>query len=76
MSKRKEVIAGKHERIRKLLNNLRATQPQPMLREQPWLAEVLEHDRLSRRRAGRFPSRVGPSDAASMILKHPGHDPR
>jgi hypothetical protein len=45
---RKVVKAGKRERIRALLNNLGATQPQPMVREQPWLAEVLEHHRLSR----------------------------
>ena len=51
MTKRKGIKAGKHERIRKMLNNLRATQPAPMVREQPWLAEVLEHDRLSRRPA-------------------------
>ena len=38
--------AGKHERIRELLNNLRASQPEPMVREQPWFAEVLEIPRL------------------------------
>lgn len=33
MSNRKEIKAGKHERIRKLLNNIRATQPEPMVRD-------------------------------------------
>jgi hypothetical protein len=30
-SKRKTIKAGKHERIRTLLNNIRATQPEPMI---------------------------------------------
>ena len=46
-SKRKTVKAGKHERIRKLLNNIRATQPEPMVREQPWYAEALLQSRSS-----------------------------
>jgi hypothetical protein len=43
MNKRKEVKAGKHERIRKLLTNLHAT----VVTEQPWLAEVLLQSRSS-----------------------------
>jgi len=38
--------AGKKERIKTLLNNLRTSQPEPMFREQPWFAEVLELPRL------------------------------
>jgi hypothetical protein len=58
---RKAVIAGKKERIRKLLSNINATQPEPMVREQPWLAEVLERDRPYRLTAGKETAFTGPS---------------
>ena len=55
---------GRKERIRKLLHNMRATQPKTMVKEQPWLAEVLEHDRLRSSQPGHAVSRAEPSDAA------------
>jgi hypothetical protein len=61
---RKVVKAGKRERIRALLNNLGATRPQPMVREQTWLAEVLEHHRLFGFKARRERARKGRPDAA------------
>lgn len=53
VSDRKAVKAGKHERIKTLLNNLGATQPQPVVKDQPTLAEVLDCPGIDRRSTGK-----------------------
>lgn len=70
MSNRKAIIAGKKERIRKLLHNIHATQPQPMVKEQPWLAEVLERDRSYHLTAGKESAFTGHPevDSATGII--------
>lgn len=51
-AERRAIKAGKHERIRKLLNNLRATPPATMVKEQPTPAEVLDVTGSDRRSIG------------------------
>ena len=52
-AERRALKAGKHERIRKLLNNLRATPPATMVKEQQTPAEVLDVPGSDRRSTGR-----------------------